>query len=70
MQVCFERVCPGRDGAVEGGHGILREGRLVAAVPDVLGQPRPCGPGPGSEARDGGLKCGNERQRQGSGPAP
>ena len=64
MQVCLERVGPRRHGAVEGGHGVLREGCLVAAVADVLGQPRPCGrPGPGSEARDGSFRLENGRQR-------
>jgi hypothetical protein len=56
VQVRFEGVRTGGQGAVERGHGILRKGRLVAPVPDVQGQPRQSGRGPGSGS--GCPKCG------------
>ena len=40
VHVCLDGVGAGRHGAVEPGHGILRERRLVAPVADVLGQTR------------------------------
>ena len=52
MQVGLDGVRAGVHGAAEGGHGVLREGRLVAPVRDVLGQRRP-GSRPGARAGAG-----------------
>jgi len=51
VDVGLEGVGTGGQGAAEGGHGVLREGGLVAPVADVLGQPRVAGGG------GGGARC-------------
>lgn len=53
VQVRFERVRPSSHGAVERGHRVLREGRLVAPVADVHGQLMLAGQGGGYWGGDG-----------------